>query len=189
MRNSFFRFCFFVMLTGMLHLTFPVSILAVQQKSETSSSKEEISLRRFLQSYLGPQQIGPYKTRYIDVFTDLNGDGIPEVIVYLVSEGWCGSGGCCTLILAQKNSSYEIVTKISIVKPPVRVLDSTSNGWHNLAVWVHGGGFLPSYEAELRFNGKTYPSNPSMPPARHLTRKAAGKTVIPSLQGAKPLYP
>jgi hypothetical protein len=107
----------------------------------------------------------------------------------LVGRDYCGSGGCNCLVLARKNSSYEVVTKITITQTPIRVLDSVSNGWRSLGVGVRGGGIQPGYEAELRFDGKTYPRNPSVPPARPLKTAVAGEVVIESEQNATPLYP
>lgn len=154
------------------------------------SPPAEDSLKRFLQDYVRTASLHDDKTpRYIAAFVDLNGDGKNEAIVYLVGRWWCGSGGCPTLILASKGSSYSVVSDISITQLPIRVLTNTSNGWHNIGVRVQGGGIQPGYEAELRFNGKTYPENPSVPPARRLTAKAAGKIVINSSQNGIPLYP
>ncbi len=111
-------------------------------------------------------------------FVDLNGDGQPEAIVHLAGSGWCGSGGCETLILVRDGDSWRLLTMIAITNPPIRVLARRSNGYRSIGVWVQGGGTHPGYEAELRFDGKAYPSNPTVPPARPLTGKAAGKTII-----------
>jgi hypothetical protein len=141
------------------------------------------SLKRFLQT-LGHNRT----TRYVAAFRDLNGDGIPEAIVYLVGPEWCGSGGCNMLILTQDRSSWRIVTKVTITQPPIRVLRSASNGWRSIGVWVQGGGIRRGYEAEPRFNGHTYPRNPTIPPSRRLGGKVAGEVVITSAQQAVPLY-
>jgi hypothetical protein len=63
------------------------------------------------------------------------------------------------------------------------------HGWHNLGVWVGGGGIQPGYEAELRFDGKKYPGNPSVPPARKTGKNASGTVVISSTQEEKALFP
>jgi hypothetical protein len=77
----------------------------------------------------------------------------------------------------------------TITQPPIRVLTKASNGWRNIGVWVRGGGIQPGYEAELRFDGKTYPTNPSTPPVRRSPVKVAGQVVIPSSPAWKALYP
>ncbi|HEY7393180.1 MAG TPA: lysozyme inhibitor LprI family protein [Bryobacteraceae bacterium] len=121
-------------------------------------------------------------------FYDLNGDGKPEAIVYLIGNQWCGSGGCNTLILAQKDDSWRVVTNETITWPPIRVLARTSKGWHDIGVWVQGGGTQPGYEAELAFNGESYLPNPKVPPARRVEGKPAGAVVIDSVKNAVPLY-
>jgi hypothetical protein len=155
-----------------------------RQQTGTSPPKAEQSLKRFLQTFDDDKT-----TRYVAAFRDLNNDGKPEAIVYLISKEWCGSGGCNTLILTRDDDSWRIVTNITITRPPIRVLRKTSNGWHDLSVWVQGGGIQPGYEAELQFNGKTYPRNPSTPPARRLAGEVPGEIVVPSSQGGTHLYP
>jgi hypothetical protein len=155
--------------------------IAQAQRSSTAAAE---TLKRFLQTFDDDKT-----TRYVAAFSDLDGDGQPEAIVHLISKDWCGSGGCITLILRQNGGSWGIITKITITRPPIRVLNSTSHGWHNLSVWVQGGGIQPGYEAELRFNGKTYPRNPSIPPARSLASGVAGEVGISSSAAEIALYP
>ena len=154
-----------------------------QPQQGTQSSSVEESLRQFLQTLDNNKT-----TRYVAAFRDLNGDGIPEAIVYLIGKKWCGSGGCNTLILTQDGSSWRVVTKITITRPPIRVLTNTSNGWHSISAWVQGGGIQPGYEAELPFNGKNYPRNPTVPPARRLKEKSAGEVIVSSEQKGLSLY-
>src|SRR5205809_1135530 len=160
------------------------SLLATaQRKPEAPRSRAKESLRQFLQ-HLDENKT----TQYVAAFQDLNGDGSPEAIVYLAGKKWCGSGGCNTLILTRDADSWRIVARIIITRPPIRVLTKTSNGWHSIGVWVQGGGIHPGHETELRFDGKTYPRNPSAPPARRSRGNPAGEVVIPSTQSATPLY-
>jgi len=160
-----------------------------QRQTPMSFPTAEDQLRSFLQNY---DKDGA-EDGYFPAFVDLNGDGEKEAIVYLVGQNWCGSGGCPTLVLAPKASSYRVVTRIFITRPPIRVLTTSSNGWRTLTVWVSGGGIQPGYEAELRFDGKTYPMNPSVPPARRLREKVEGEVIIPDsandIRNDKPLYP
>jgi hypothetical protein len=125
-------------------------------------------------------------TRYSAAFIDLNDDGKDEVIVYLIDEKWCGSGGCSALILAYQDSSYRLITKTTVTQLPIRVLSTKTDGWHDLGVWVQGGGIQPGHEARLRFNSKKYPSNPSLP--ARLQQKVGGKVVIPAKTQGTPLY-
>lgn len=152
--------------------------------AQSNESPLAASLKKYLQTLDDDK-----KTRYIAAFEDLDGDGTPEAVVYMVGGEWCGSGGCDTMILQQQGGTWKTVTDISITQPPIRVLRSSSRGWRDLAVSVGGGGIPVGYEAELRFDGKSYPDNPTTPPARRLKGKAPGKTVILSLDHAVSLHP
>jgi hypothetical protein len=154
----------------------------------TVSPQSEDGLRTFLQDYLGGPSVENQETNFVAAFVDLNGDGTNEAVVYLSGTSWCGSGGCTTLILTQNERSWMVITKITITRLPIRVLSSTSNGWRNIAVRVQGGGIQLSHEAELLFNGSSYPTNPSAPPARRLNAQVPGQVLIPSSKGAKPLF-
>lgn len=165
-----------------------MALSSVARVTSFAQTSREDSVRRFLQNYAGKNNFQDDKeTQYSYAFVDLNGDGKKEAIVYLDGRPWCGSGGCTTLILARDGRSWKIVTKLTITQPPIRVLTRTSNGWHGIGLWVRGG-IQESYEAELRFNGKTYPTNPSVPPARPLVGEAAGQVVIPSSDDGTPFY-
>jgi hypothetical protein len=163
--------------------------LAVAQP-RARSSEEEDSLKRFLQSELKELLADDDKTtRYLAAFVDLNGDGTSEAIVYVTGQTWCGTGGCNMLILARDGISWRVVTETTVTRTPIPVLTTASNGWRNITVWVQGGGIQPGYEAELRFDGKTYPENPSVPPARRLTREVPGRVVLSSSQDGVTLWP
>jgi ketosteroid isomerase-like protein len=152
--------------------------LGATSLSQRSESASEGSLRKFLENYLtAPVLRATEDRRYSSAFVDLRDDGDLEAIVYLTDRSWCGSGGCTTLILSPRGSEYELITKITITRLPIRVLDSRTNGWHDLSAVV-GGGDISAHEVKLSFDGKAYPSNPSMPPALRLDTEAAGKVVL-----------
>jgi hypothetical protein len=158
--------------------------------TDAAPVSSEAALRTFLQNYVKGRGLDDDKTtRYLAAFFDLNGDGQKEALVYLVGRWWCGSGGCPTLILKPERESYRLVAKISITRPPIRVLKGMSHGWRNIGVWVQGGGIQPGYEAELRFDGRTYPSNPSVAPSRRSGSRAEGETILPQVETGTPLYP
>src|SRR5579863_8707645 len=126
-------------------------------------------LQTFLAGYLKPPVQSPGEDpRYFSAPADLSEDGNREVIVYLKDNSWCGSGGCTTLVLVPEDATFRVITKITVTRLPIRILDTTTNGWHDLSVTVGGGGILNLYEAKLVYDGKTYPSNPSVPPAKPL---------------------
>jgi hypothetical protein len=178
-------------LTTLMCSTWTVVLLvALLARSQTHTAAEE-GLKRFLQDYTSvPHSPQDKSTRYFEAFIDLNNDKQDEVIVYLMGPKWCGSGGCTVLILLSKGPTFQVLTRITVVRRPVRVLAATSNGWHNLGVWVQGGGVLAGYEAILKFDGKGYPSNPTLPPAQRSQRKEKGNVVMSDeLKELKALYP
>ncbi len=163
---------------------FSTLVLSCVAQQPTQGPSQNELLRKFLRDYIGAPTQEKETTRYSSVFVDLRDDGAQEVIVYLSSDGWCGTGGCTLLILAPEGTSYRVVTRIPAVRLPIRVLTSKTNGWHDVTV-VAG---KPLNEEILPFDGKTYPSNASMPPAHPLSGEAAGKIVMPETAEDKPLY-
>ena len=134
-------------------------------------ANEEEDIRLFLlQEYPDASPL-----QYALAWNDLDGDGTDEAIVYLVSPYFCGTGGCNTLVLAQAGPMCRKVADISVSRTPISILDSSTKGWKDMIVAVSGGGG-PSGNALLRFNGETYPSNPTVPPAE--MTDATGTEVI-----------
>lgn len=69
------------------------------------------------------------------------------------------------------------------------MLRSRTHGWHDLSIWVQGGGIQPGYEAILRFNGRTYPSDVMDPPAIPARKHLPGAVVISRDMRSIPFYP
>jgi hypothetical protein len=116
--------------------------------------------------------------RYAVAYTDLNGDGVDEAVVYFESRASCGTGGCNMYVLASRAGFWHRVSGHTIVRRPIQVLPTRHLGWRDLSVWVAGGGITEGYHAVLPFDGKTYPLNPSTPPARPLAKAAASRVII-----------
>ncbi|MFB2973942.1 hypothetical protein ACE1CD_33680 [Aerosakkonema sp. BLCC-F183] len=132
--------------------------------SETApdAKLERAILRDFLTDYT-PTDPENY-LRYYYNRIDLNGDNQPEVVVYLVGSYVCGSGGCNALIYTTVGQDYQLLSKHTLVNPPILVTPQRTSGWKNLVFMVGGGGVTPGYRL-MRFNGRSYPLNPSVQPA------------------------
>jgi hypothetical protein len=146
------------------------------------------ALAQFLRAYAQKEQAEPDpKTRYLaaDVHLKEGGDG--QTLVYLIGSDWCGSGGCEMLVLDRDGQTYRLVTEVSLVRLPVRLLSSRRNGWRDIAVWVGGGGDVQGHEARLIFDGKAYPGNPSMVRAKSTPK--AGSEVFSEKDEGSPLFP
>ena len=130
------------------------------EAGETEAPSAEEDIRHFLlQEYPDAAPM-----RYALAWSDLDGDGADEAIIYLVTPYFCGSGGCNTLVLTPAGPMWRKVGEISVSRTPVTVLESTTNGWKDITVAVSGGGG-PSGNALLKFDGEAYPSNPTVAPA------------------------
>lgn len=118
------------------------------------------------------------QVRYYYNRVDLNGDGKPEVIAHLVGQYICGTGGCDTLILQPTRNGYRLVSTIGLTNTPIIVSPRRTRGWSDLVVYVVGGGIQPGHYVTLRFNGRTYPDNPSLLPKMNAPSKITGKAYI-----------
>jgi len=154
-----------------------ISFGAAQQPSKANPTAAA-NLKSFLQSYLGkPESKEDEDAQYLAACVDLNDDGKQEAVVYVWGPGWCGSGGCVTLVLAPHEATYTLVTKMTITRLPIRIMPEKSHGWHDISVMVGGGG-ISAHEARMIFNGEEYPSNPSVAPAQPLKGGAQGRIII-----------
>jgi len=82
-----------------------------------------------------------------------------------------GSGGCSLIVLGKDVGEYTIISQISLAHAPVIVSANRTNGWADLILQVRGGGILQGYYAVLQFDGNSYPTNPTVSPAKVLREK------------------
>ena len=124
---------------------------------------------------------GDWNARYFEARVDLNGDGRDEFVALVAGPMLCGTGGCPVFVLTPQDTQYRVVSRLSVVQPPVRVSPRSSNGWRNLVVGIGGGG-LPSGNAELRYDGTSYPLNPTVAPAERTQDLAGTEILIPGFE-------
>jgi len=124
-----------------------------------------------IKAYLGGKPLSQ-QARLVTAFTDLNGDGVNEVVVYLLDPSFCGSGGCNTFILSQAGPDWHVVGNITITHPPIYRLPRGKDGWAELGVTVSGGGLARTVMAVPHGEGG-YVRNPTMPPARPINPRKA----------------
>lgn len=86
---------------------------------------------------------------------DLNGDNSKEIFVGLTGPYFCGSGGCTQFILDSKG---DVITKFTVSDYPIVISRDLTNGWNDL--YILSGGVYHT----AKFDGKSYPSNPSKLP-------------------------
>lgn len=73
--------------------------------------------------------------------------------------------------------SYRLVSRHTLINNPIVVSHTKTNGWRDLVVYVAGGGARPGYHF-LKFNGSTYPRNPSTAPNVPPNTIVSGNAVI-----------
>lgn len=96
-------------------------------------------------------------TRYYYNAVDLNDDGTDEVFVELVGPYTSGSGGDTGLIFITNGDGYELLQKMTLVRNPVIISDSLTNGWHDIVMTLSGGGG-ETRTVRMTFDGKKYPN-------------------------------
>jgi hypothetical protein len=143
---------------------FPVQVNDGQGHGPDPGSQEWQQARRTLIKRRC-EQAGPL--RYVWSRVDLNDDGAPEVVATVLGSSFCGTGGCELLIFQQRQGRLEPVTAMGLFKEPLIVSDQKTNGWRNLISRVRWDAGRSTY-ALLPFDGRSYPTNPSGPPARPL---------------------
>ena len=123
---------------------------------------------------------------YSVTLIDLNEDGKREAIIYVAGPSVCGSGGCSLLVLTPSARGYRLVTTTTVTHLPAYALNTRTHGWRDLSVFVAGGG-LSGHYASLRFNGRKYPSNPTVAPAIVMRGKPDGTLLLDSNSPKLPL--
>ena len=149
----------------------------------SAQANDTAAVHNFLKSYVLKNYPGADQaTRVAIAFSDLNGDGKQEAVVYMMGPNRCGTGGCHALVLSPDGSTFKVVMDASVSRLPISVLPTKSHGWHDLGVAFAGGG-PGAGVAEMKFNGKTYPDNPTVPPAKLLKGAGSGKILIRETDG------
>jgi len=118
----------------------------------------------------------------------LSNSTLSEVLVYMLGADYCGSGGCTSLIFAQRGEEYRLVSELNLIRTPIIVSSHRTNGWKDLIVFVSGGGIHPGYYAVLSFDGKKYPENPTIPPAVPLRQKIPGVGYLAGADKGKSVF-
>ncbi len=152
------------------------ALVAVAAPASAQPSRNE-ELHAFLQERFAEDRTNYPGTRYVAGWADLDGDGRPEALVYMMSGNYCGSGGCELFIYTPEQGSFYQHGSMSVTQLPIRALNSRSHGWRDLSVAVAGGG-TPARTVLMQHNENSYGDNPTVDPARTLPREPPGTVVI-----------
>ena len=99
------------------------------------------------------------------------------MFVYLVAPSLCGTGGCSAAIFKEGNGDYNLLSRFSLVNNPVIISNSKTKGYKDIIMNVYGGG-IESFFALIKYDGTTYPSNPSIQPKVNPGTKVKGIAIV-----------
>lgn len=159
----------------------PVEIGRLKAKARPDTELEQFLRQQYVDNTNQNETI-----KYAYNQTNLNGDNVPETIVYVESSSLCGSGGCPTLVLKKENNQHKIVTEIGLTKGEMFVGETRTKGWRDLYVRVSGGGYVHGHYMLLKFDGRSYPDNPTDEPAEILPGKLKGINLFAGLANGQP---
>lgn len=128
------------------------------------------------EQYLSPDR----ETRYLDAAVDLNADGQAEYLVYVSGGRACNTSGCPTLVFTHLASGFRLLSAIGPSLPPVGVTSTLSKGWRTLIVRAADRDGRPK-SVELKFDGQTYPADPTGSSGRVKDTRDQGRIVINAL--------
>ncbi|EJL69163.1 hypothetical protein [Chryseobacterium populi] len=86
---------------------------------------------------------------------DLNGDNNKEIFIMMNGSYFCGTGGCTVFLL---NSKGQKISRFTVVGGPIAISSDKANGWADLIIPSRGQNY------QVKYNGKTYPGNPTVQP-------------------------
>lgn len=112
-------------------------------------------LRKYYQEDLDKNLLDSNSKKFTYSEYDLNQDGKMETFIGLTGSYFCGSGGCTALLL---DNNGKLLTRFTVARYPFTISSLSTNSWKDLLVESAGKQHV------LKFNGKTYPSNPSVQP-------------------------
>jgi hypothetical protein len=128
---------------------------ATQATEDNTVRLIRLTLSDLYKDDIGKELIDTFSRQFKYSQYDLNNDGRQEILVGLTGPYFCGSGGCTMYLLTNHG---DVITKFSVVSYPVYVDTITTKGWKDLIIYSGGSNRV------VKWNGKSYPSNPSILP-------------------------
>lgn len=123
--------------------------------NENTLNLVKLSLSKMFKDDLSKKLIDGQSRKFKVFEHNINEEPKKEIFVGLTGSYFCGSGGCTVLLL---NPEGELITKFTVTEYPILIADTFTMGWKDLILHSQGKDHL------IKFNGKTYPSNPSIQP-------------------------
>lgn len=140
--------------------TIPAERYGINSSNPKTADLVRLTIKALYKDDLAKDIIDDYSRKFIFFEYDLNEDGNKEILVGFTGPYFCGSGGCTQLLLDNQGN---LITTFSVSDYPVIIDTNKTNGWKDLIIYSGGKNRI------VKFDGKKYPSNPSVLPALKLT--------------------
>jgi len=140
--------------------TIPAERYGINSSNPKTADLVRLTIKDLYKDDLAKDIIDDYSKKFIFFEYDLNEDGNKEILVGFTGPYFCGSGGCTQLLLDNQGN---LITTFSVSDYPVIIDTNKTNGWKDLIIYSGGKNRI------VKFDGKKYPSNPSVLPALKLT--------------------
>lgn len=135
--------------------TIPAELYGKNSSGMQTAALVRLTLQDLYKKDLEKNFIDENSRKYIFFEYDLNDDGKNEIFVGLIGTYFCGSGGCTQLILDDQGN---VISTFTVSDYPVIIDNNKTNGWKDL--FIYSG----SKNRIVKFDGKSYPPNPSVLP-------------------------
>lgn len=136
--------------------TIPGGKYGINTSSKQTADLVRLSLQNMLKPDLDKNLVDSLSRTFTFFEYDLNDDGNKEIFVGVTGSYFCGTGGCSPYLLDNQGN---VITHFSVSDYPVVIDNHKTNGWKDLFIRSNGKDRI------VTFDGKKYPSNPSILPA------------------------
>jgi len=138
----------------------PAGNYDINSSNAKTADLVRLTLQGLYKEDLSKNFIDGSSKKFIFFEYDLNDDAKKEIFVGLTGSYFCGSGGCTQLIL---DNQGHVISTFTVSGYPVIIDNNKTNGWKDL--FIYSG----SKNRIVKFDGKTYPPNPSVLPELRIT--------------------
>lgn len=99
-------------------------------------------------------------TPHQSAYTDLNDDGMVDVMLMLNAPEWCIGESCTLMIFEGTVTGARMLSELTLISSPISVGAVKKDGWRDVFVTLPGAAGKSSM-AKITHDGQTYPESPS----------------------------
>jgi len=135
--------------------TIPATAYGINSYRKEAVTLVKSSLQDLYRNDLAKNLVDSLSRRFVIFEYDINDDNQKEIFVGLNGHYFCGTGGCTVLLLSPEG---KLITRFTVTETPIVISRNRTKNWNDLILNSKGQNYL------LKFDGKKYPSNPSVQP-------------------------